>query len=101
MEQLVEVQLDSGKIIYMEVSAPPSDVWQEFSAQSTIRKRLSELIGDARETVIDISERFMDLPSKPNEVKIELAFEVKFGGTLALVNGETKGAIKVTIAWRC
>ena len=100
MNQLIEVELSSGRMIYVEVTPNDSDnQWREFSSGPRIQKKVSELVNDIRDAIKDIAEPLSSIPSKPSKVEIELAFEFKFGGSVVLVNGETKGAVKATLTW--
>lgn len=104
MPNLIEVPLEKGGSILIEVGAPTSgEVLRGKGATQVIEQvsqTLEKALSHVRSTADVVIAQLRSIPQTPDEVSVE--FGIRFGakGTVYIAGGEAEANFKVALKWK-
>src|SRR5215475_7324002 len=100
MPNLIEVPLEKGGSILIEVDAPTSGEVLRGQAATQVIETLEKALSHVRSTADVVIAQLRSIPQTPDEVSIE--FGIRFGakGTVYIAGGEAEANFKVALKWK-
>ena len=104
MPNLIEVPLEKGGSILIEVDAPTSGEVLRGKAATQVIEQVSQTLEKAlshvRSTADVVIAQLRSIPQTPDEVSVE--FGIRFGakGTVYIAGGEAEANFKVALKWK-
>lgn len=96
MSQIIEIELPSKRTIQAEVTAPVG-TFQEMAVGDTIRRKLTDIADELRETVSVVADKLDGLG--PDKVTIEVSMEIGTNGALKFFGADAKSGLKISLSW--
>jgi Trypsin-co-occurring domain 1 len=101
MAQLIELQLSSGRSVYVEAEPVRGGGMREMSDPPG--ERITKKFDEISETLAGVAENLETqlgkLPNGPKKVEVEIHAVVKAGGLLFFAQGSVEGGIKLKLSW--
>ena len=101
MAQIIELQLASGRSVYVEAEPIRGGGLREMAGDpgERITKKFDEVSGTLAEVAENLETQLGKLPRGPSKWEVEIYAVVKAGGLLFVANGSVEGGIKLKLTW--
>lgn len=100
MAEIIELQLSSGRSVYVEAEPVRGGGMREMSGSG---ERITKKFDEISETLADVAENLEQqlgkLANGPKKWEVEIHAVVKAGGLLFFAQGSVEGGIKLRLTW--